>query len=217
MPLTLTGRHRNSEREREPADLGLAPSCPDTEGVPDSAVNRGVGVVDRRSVQGMVGGGSAVEAGKPWRRPQGMLDSTRSEEQPERIHSASGVLVAADPSASEAVKHGMTWCELDPEKIGVSARSSSENVPGAALRQRFPKKQHLAERRKDVRKAGSSGPAGPLNLPCSYDSSLLCLPFRIPRDLKPERQNRQISQQMDMIRELLPWSQGKGYIYRSRS
>lgn len=146
--------------------------------------------MDRRSVQGMVGGGSAAEVGKPWRHPQGMLDSTRSEEQPGRIHSASGVSVVADPSASEAVKHGMTWCELDPERIGVSARSLSENVPGAALRQRFLKMQHLAERRKDVRKAGSSGPAGPLNLPCSYDSSVLCLPFRIPRDLKPERQNR---------------------------
>lgn len=173
MPLILTGRCRNSERERGPAGLGLKldlelnlePSCLDTEGGLDLAASQDVGVVDRRNVQGRVGEGSAVEVGKPSRRLRGMLDSTRSEEQPGRIHSALAVLVVADPSASGVVIHGMTWYELDPERIGVSAKSSSENVPGAALRQRFPKMQHLAERRRGVRKAGSSGPAGPLNPP----------------------------------------------------
>lgn len=49
-----------------------------------------------------------------------------------------------EPFASGGVAHGMTWYELDPEKTGGSAKSSSANVPVAVLRQRSLKMQHPA-------------------------------------------------------------------------
>lgn len=133
------------------------------------ASNPGVEAVGKRNVRGTAGEDSVAEVGLPWGRLRGKLDSTRSGE-PERIHFAWGGLAVAGPSASVVVAHGMTWCELDPEKTGGSAMSSFENVPEVAIRQKSLKRQHLAGKKRGVRKAGSSGLVVLLSPPSSYDS-----------------------------------------------
>lgn len=157
------------------------------------ASNPGVGAVDKRSVRGTAGEDSVAQVGMPWGRLRGKLDSTRSEE-PGRIHFAWGELAVAGLSASVGVAHGMTWCELDLEKTGGSPMSSFENVPGVALRQKSLRRQHLAGRKRGVRKAGSSGLVVLLNPPSSYDicESVLCW-------WKPKKgqANDKISQQTD--------------------
>lgn len=139
LPSSVTGKRQSSWREEASADRAL--SYPGI-GSLESASNPGVGVVDRQIVLGTAGEDSA-EVAQPWQCLRGMLDSTHWRK-PADSHSASGVQVAEELFASGGVAYGMTWCELDPEKIGGSAKSSSANVPVAVLRQRSLKMQRLA-------------------------------------------------------------------------
>lgn len=175
------------------------------------ASNPGVGAVDKRSVRGTAGEDSVAQVGMPWGRLRGKLDSTRSEE-PGRIHFAWGELAVAGLSASVGVAHGMTWCELDLEKTGGSPMSSFENVPGVALRQKSLRRQHLAGRKRGVRKAGSSGLAVLLNPPSSYD---ICdSPFFAGGSQKKDKPTTKLVSK-PMIRSDDVLKQRKGYRNRS--
>lgn len=128
-------------------------------------MNPTVGAAGRRSVQGRVGERSAegVETGRL--RTRGRPDNTRSRREELRIRSASGVSAAAGPSASEDVARGRSLCELDPGRTWESAKSLFGNDRVAEPRRRSQRRQHPAGRRMDVRRAGSSGPAGPPDQP----------------------------------------------------
>lgn len=78
--------------------------------------------------------------------------------------------MVADPSAFADGARVKTWYGPDLERTGESGRSSSASVP--VLRRKSRKMQHHVEKRRDARKAGSSGLADPLNRPWCVCSPL---------------------------------------------
>lgn len=140
------------------------PSHPDT-AVPGQGVNPTVGVAGRRSARDRVAERFAEGVEKARRRIRDMPGNSHSKKE-RHIHSASGVSAAAGPSASEDAARAKSWYELDPGRTWESAMSLSGNDPVAVPRRRSQRRQHLAGKRMDVRRAGSSGPAGPPDQPC---------------------------------------------------
>jgi hypothetical protein len=80
-------------------------------------------------------------------------------------HWALAALAAAAVSEIVGVRHAMTWCEHDPEKIAESANSWSESALPVVRPRKYRSTQHPVVLTKQVREAGSSGYVDPPNPP----------------------------------------------------
>lgn len=161
MPLTLTCRHPNLKPDGEP--LGYTPLDLGKE-EPELVLNPSAEVGDTQNVRDMVEErpGRIVRSWSLLAR--GMPGSTHSVDSV-GIHSASGVVVAEEPSAFAGVEPAKTWYEPGLGRTGAFAMSWFASARAAVLRQKFLKMQHHAGQMRDGRKAGSSGLAGPLYRP----------------------------------------------------
>jgi hypothetical protein len=161
LPLTLTCRHPNLKPDGEP--LGYTPLDLGKE-EPELVLNPSAEVGDTQNVRDMVEErpGRIVRSWSLLAR--GMPGSTHSVDLV-GIHSASGVVVAEEPSAFAGVEPAKTWYEPGLGRTGAFAMSWFASARAAVLRQKFLKMQHHAGQMRDGRKAGSSGLAGPLYRP----------------------------------------------------